>query len=69
MPMDDSQRGPKNGDGGNGGNGSDGAGHKKGDGHEVQAKTDVAPEWNPYEDSDEEDGGECGADERCGAVR
>jgi len=45
MPMDDSQRGPK--DGG-----------KDGDGHEVRPKTDAAPEWNPYEDSDEEDGGE-----------
>ncbi|CAM9702894.1 unnamed protein product, partial [Ectocarpus sp. 8 AP-2014] len=27
-----------------------------GDGHEVKAKTEVAPEWNPYEDSDDEDG-------------
>ncbi len=57
MPMDDSQRGPKSGDGGD---------DKNGDGHEVRAKTDVAPEWNPYEDSDEEDGGKCSERQKCG---
>eukprot|EP00903_Cladosiphon_okamuranus_P022319 g20525.t1 len=52
MPMDDSNH-----DGGGGGGGGNGEGGEEGDGHEVRVKTDVAPEWNPYEDSDEEDGG------------
>lgn len=67
MPMDDSFRGGSgNGPGGaqnhggrGGGDGDGERGGEEGDGHEVRVKTDVAPEWNPYEDSDEEDGGEC----------
>lgn len=62
MPMDDSFRGGGGGGGdgtkkGGEGGGGNGGGGGDGDGHEVRVKTDVAPEWNPYEDSDEEDGG------------
>lgn len=62
MPMDDSFRGLGAGediaDGDGDGDGGGDRAATEGDGHEVRAKTDVAPEWNPYEDSDEEDGGE-----------
>lgn len=48
-PKVGSRNGPKN-----GGDLDDG----EGDGHEVKVKAGVAPEWDPYEDSDDEDDGE-----------